>query len=308
MSLTSTSQIFPILKSMYEFRQEMVPMFIGDPGIGKTQGVKQLVEWIRQNTQYKKAKCVTYILSNTVPSEVSGIHMPNQETHQKEVYDDNRMASLVDGDVLFFDEFLEASPALWSATLTLIQDRTLASGRKLPDVFIVAASNRVASPGIIPASTRDRFQVVELEFSRRDWCAWFKKKYKVDATEISKKIEGDSNQYNILTPRRVEKLYRWLKIPGDQDVKVNLIEEMFDASVAEILIRMRDAVPSANEQVRQAVMAAELSYEPELPDNWDDMSLKDIMGYLQQLPEWDAIAESLARTEKVVAEPEEVRY
>ena len=196
----SCSMVQPILQTMYNHRSEMVPCFIGDPGIGKTQG---LYEFAKQKG---------------VPSEVSGIRIPDKESKMMEVFDDLRMSSLKDGDILFFDEILEAPPMLWSACLTLIQDRIMASGRKLPDVMIVAASNKVASPTIIPASVRNRFQFVQLEFDPDHWCKWFKDKHGVNPKSLVKCIEGDSNQYNIFTPREAEKLYTWLEDKQDLDI------------------------------------------------------------------------------------------
>lgn len=286
MSKVSTSMVKPILETMYHHRREMVPCFIGAPGIGKTQG---LYEFAKE----KGVNVVTFILSNTVPSEVSGIRMPDQESKKLEVFDDMRMASLRDGDILFFDEILEAPPMLWSACLTLIQDRIMASGRKLPDVFIVAASNQVASPGIIPASTRDRFQFIELEFDADHWCKWMKDTYGCDARAIATYIKEDSDQYNILTPRRVTKLYSWLRGEGDRSVKIKVITSMFDALICDKLLKMLVVHKTAQEQIKEAIDDMDIEGTEFMTHDFENMSLKDIMEYLQNQPEWDAIQQVL---------------
>lgn len=280
---------------MYPSRREMVPCFIGDPGIGKTQGLYEFAKEIGVNV-------VTFILSNTVPSEVSGIRMPDKESKRMEVFDDMRMASLKDGDILFFDEILEAPPMLWSACLTLIQDRIMASGRKLPDVFIVAASNKVASPGIIPASTRDRFQFIELEFDFVNWSSWFERTYGVAPdTNLEKLIEGDSIQYNILTPRRVVKLYQWLKDDdGNHEDKFLVIRNMFDATVANLLVRMAGDKPSPRRQLKEAILSIDPNIE--LPDIFESMSYKSILELLTSLDNWYEIARVLENTELDIAE------
>lgn len=280
----STKMVAPILETMYDHRREMVPCFIGAPGIGKTQG---LYEFAKK----KGVNVVTFILSNTVPSEVSGIRMPDKESKRMEVFDDLRMASLKDGDILFFDELLEAPPMLWSACLTLIQDRIMASGRKLPDVFIVAASNPVASPSIIPASTRDRFQFIELEFDAEHWCDWFKDKYGVRPTDLSIRIREDSDQYNILTPRRVEKLYTWLLGSKDEELKIktNIISSMFDAYICELFVNLINSKKSPGRQVADAL-------ENSIGGVWSElegMPLSKMLEYLQSLSEWDRIQEAL---------------
>lgn len=304
MTKVSTSMVRPILETMYSHRREMVPCFIGAPGIGKTQG---LYEFAKD----KGVNVVTFILSNTVPSEVSGIRMPDKENKRMEVFDDMRMSSLKDGDILFFDEILEAPPMLWSACLTLIQDRIMASGRKLPDVFIVAASNQVASPGIIPASTRDRFMFIELTFDAGHWCSWFEKKHGVNPRPLADRIQGDSDQYNILTPRRVEKLYTWLKDKGseeDQAVKVSIISSMFDAAVCTALMNMVNYVKTPQRQIKEAINDMDIEGIEMMTEHFEIMSLKEIMEYLQQQPEWDAIQDTLSKITLVEQEKEDIPF
>lgn len=270
----------------------MTPLFIGAPGIGKTQGIYQFAEKMGVNV-------VTFILSNTVPSEVSGIRMPDKETKKMEVFDDLRMASLKDGDILFFDEILEAPPMLWSACLTLIQDRIMASGRKLPDVFIVAASNPVTSPAIIPASVRDRFMTFQVKFSCDRWCQWFKDKHGVSPVGLSGKIREDSDQYNVLTPRRVEKLYMWLKKQKDQGSnltrEMHLIQCMFDSVVAEDFRDMLKEDSKTQKLIRRAIEDSNLDIE--LPENFDNMRLYDILELLQVSPMWEDIQAILGSVE-----------
>ena len=298
MTKLSTAMVRPILETMYPHRREMVPCFIGAPGIGKTQGIYEFAEEIGVNV-------VTYILSNTVPSEVSGIRMPDQESKKLEVFDDSRMASLKDGDILFFDEILEAPPMLWSACLTLIQDRIMASGRKLPDVFIVAASNQVAGPGIIPASTRDRFQFIELKFDPDHWCNWFKDKYGIrPRVDLCNLIKEDSDQYNILTPRRVTKLYEWLKDPKDRATKIEIVNAMFDANITELIMEMVNAVRTPQRQIKDALD----NNTTVNTNNFDNMSFKDIMEYLQSLPEWRDIQDTLSHIQFEEARKEDIPY
>ncbi len=288
MSKVSTAMVKPILESMYSLRSEMVPCFIGAPGIGKTQGIYEFA-------QEKGVNVVTYILSNTVPSEVSGIRMPDMDTKRLEVFDDARMASLKDGDILFFDEILEAPPMLWSACLTLIQDRIMASGRKLPDVFIVAASNPVASPGIIPASTRDRFQFIELEFDKDHWCEWFDCKFNVRPDKLSSKIRSDSDQYNIFTPRRATKLFEWLKNEDEYDqIKKIVIDAMFDNVITNELDKLAKMKASPQRQIVNAIMDSNL---PVGVNGIESMSMKEVMEYLSSLPEWEEIQAILSSVE-----------
>ena len=236
-----SSNIEQTLESMYSMRKELVPCFIGAPGIGKTQGIQEFAK-------KKNVRMVTFILSTALPSEVSGIRMPDNDTKMLEVFDDSRMASLQDGDILFFDEILEAPPALWSACLTLIQDRMLASGRRLPDVMIVAASNPVPNPGIIPPSLRDRFMFFEVFWNDRAWFNYVSDRYhrkfsktKLDVLchEIKSGLkEADRYGYNTLTPRRMTKVFDWYTSATSEDERkfiLELVSQMFSSYISELV-------------------------------------------------------------------------
>ncbi len=280
------SQVASVCEEMYDLRQELVPCFIGAPGIGKTQGVYQFAKKIGVNV-------VTFILSNTVPSEVSGIRMPDKESKKMEVFDDLRMSSLKDGDILFLDEILEAPPMIWSACLTLIQDRIMASGRKLPNVFIVAASNPVASPTTIPPSVRDRFLMFDTEFDWYDWCDYFRSKHMVKPyLDLKYRIQKDSDTYNILTPRKIEKLYEWLN-QDPNPMRIELVKSLHDAVVADCIMKMVHQVLSPEQQIIKAIRESNI----DMPEGLENMSLRNMLAALQQHPMWDEIQYLLSVTE-----------
>lgn len=293
----SVADVRPTLESMYLMRSEMVPCFIGAPGIGKTQGLYEFAESIGVNV-------VTFILSNTVPSEVSGIRMPDKDTKKMEVFDDMRMASLKDGDILFFDEILEAPPMLWSACLTLIQDRLMASGKKLPDVFIVAASNKVATPSIIPASTRNRFQFLQVRSDWNAWSTWFKDRFGiVPDLRLRPKLEEDSDQYNIFTPREAVKLYLWLKEAGATPFNLKLVSHMFDADIAKIL---RDMVNQKRSKQRQVMDAVWDVADIKLPPEFETMNIRHMLEELMKRDDWASIEKALSEVSFDTDEDDEV--
>ena len=153
-----TSDIARLLESAYEMRKEIVPLLMGEPGIGKTQGVYDFAE-------RKGGKVVELYLSQMSPLEISGMTLPNEAAHSMQVFDSKRLDSLEDGDVLFLDELLQAPQQVLAACLTLIQERRMLSGKMLPDVFIVAAANPIENMETrIPLSIRQRFMAVEVGF------------------------------------------------------------------------------------------------------------------------------------------------
>lgn len=222
--------IKPLLESLWEARGYIVPCLLGDPGIGKTQGVYEFAE-------EKGAKVVEIIASQILPNEVSGITMPVDASHSMEVYDHARLSSLEDGDILFFDELLQANHQVLSACLTLIQERRMMSGRRLPDVMIVAAANPLPSFKSIDLSIRQRFMFVDVEFSKRQWEGymigrhpeWFEEdacgKTRDALSTIGNMItHRKDNGWNSMTPRTAEKLLRWYI----EDVGENGVEHVDD--------------------------------------------------------------------------------
>ena len=290
MKIITVEKVQDLLRSAYPARSQVVPCLIGAPGIGKTEGIQAFADEIGVNL-------VTFILSNTIPSEVSGIRMPDKDTKKLEVFDDARMASLKDGDILFLDEILEAPRELWTACLTLIQNRVMASGRPLPDIMIVAASNPLRSPNLIPSSVRDRFMFVQVGFDKEQWAGWFESKYGKRPKEgLVNRIEanGTSDEYNILTPRRVEKLCAWYCKAPDKQVVVDAIDAMFDRYVAEAIEELCIVKGSFVDALK-----SELT-DIGVPDSVIESSRPAvILDSLKELDEWPEIEEKLASIEFV---------
>lgn len=203
-----TSKLHELLEIVDKKRDEIVPCLLGQPGIGKTQGIYEFAK-------AHDRQVVEIIASQIMPSEVSGITMPDADTKSMQVFDHARLSSLKDGDILFFDELLQAPQAVLSACLTLIQERRMMSGKKLPDIMIVAAANPLRSPTLIAESIRQRFMFIELEWDSEAWLDYVRTKYECEpTTRLISLIEAASktnDKWNSLTPRTATKLITWYK-------------------------------------------------------------------------------------------------
>ena len=212
-------------------RDQIVPCFMGCPGIGKTHEIERYAK-------DRGKKVVHIIASQILPSEVSGITMPDKEAGGMTVYDHVRLSSLKDGDILFFDELLQGQQQVLSACLTLIQERRLMSDKPLPDVMIVAAANPLANPNQLPAAIRDRFLFIGMEFDFVEW-----KQYMKDSQDIviedSMQNEIDASDtsvvgWNAQTPRTVTKLCKFITNNIDD---ANLERFLFDANINSRLVK-----------------------------------------------------------------------
>ena len=281
------NQVEELLESAYKARKTIVPCLLGSPGIGKTQGVYDFAA-------KHGVKVVEIIASQILPNEVSGITMPVNETHSMEIYDHARLSSLKDGDILFFDELLQASPQTLSACLTLILERRLLSGKMLPDVFIVAAANPLPSATRIPTSIRQRFMFVNVQFDRNEWVDYIQRKYnRTVNSELKKVIVDDGEAWNVLTPRTATQLIEW-GIECDCDMAWRLaIQDMFGLVVQR---EFYDTVMNMSNQQQIVDALSDLVDQDEL-QTIKEMSLKDIFDRLIALPNWNEIEERLKETQ-----------
>lgn len=201
-----TSRIEDLMEAVDRARSEIVPCLMGPSGIGKTEGIEAFAK--RHGRQV-----VHLIASQVLPTEVSGMTMPNQETHSMDVFDHSRISHMKDGDILFLDELLKGQQQVLSACLTMVQERRLMSGTPLPDVIIVAAANPLASPKMLPLEIRQRFLFVNVEFDNRSWCSYMQEHGVPRPENIVRRLETrhEGDDWNTLTPRTATKLMLWLR-------------------------------------------------------------------------------------------------
>ena len=250
-----TSDIARLLESAYEMRKEIVPLLMGEPGIGKTQGVYDFAE-------RKGVKVVELYLSQMSPLEISGMTMPNEADHSMQVFDSKRLDSLEDGDVLFLDELLQAPQQVLAACLTLIQERRMLSGKMLPDVFIVAAANPIENMETrIPLSIRQRFMAVEVGFDDKAWAMYMQDRGMLAKVDDIKFVNGSSHgdRFNRCTPRSLTKLCEWYFSAKDKSFVLKAIDDMFGEDAKQVVddIYMRSVNPvkknlvsAINEQIK----------------------------------------------------------
>ena len=291
-------------------RDQIVPCFMGCPGIGKTHEIERYAK-------DRGKKVVHIIASQILPSEVSGITMPDKEAGGMTVYDHVRLSSLKDGDILFFDELLQGQQQVLSACLTLIQERRLMSDKPLPDVMIVAAANPLANPNQLPAAIRDRFLFIGMEFDFTEW-----KQYMKDSQDIiiedSMRNEIDASDTNVVgwnaqTPRTVTKLCKFITNNIDDN---DLERFLFDANINSRLIKsliMSAKGVSANsmskftekvEAVIKGISDIEDAHSDVLNEinrlaNGETSNTSTLMDMLMNMEEWDDVIKPMLESMKI---------
>lgn len=199
--------LLEVLNKTYDnqiLRSTTVPLFMSNPGMGKTSIIKKFVK-------DKGVRMVKITLSQRMPNEVVGGLMPNKDTKTWEVYDSEELQTLNDGDVLFFDEVFNGTlKQTLDAMLNLLEDRTLPSGKKLANVMIVAASNPQGLINLTP-QIKERFVRYDLKFSRSEYQNLLKEKYGMpdsvssNLCKLISKEKFEHDMWNYTTPRSIEK-------------------------------------------------------------------------------------------------------
>lgn len=313
---TEGDQIYRLIEAADKCRKEIVLCLLGKPGIGKTEAVERFAK-------DHGRKVVHIIASQILPSEVSGMTMPNQETRSMDVFDHYRLSHMEDGDILFFDELLKGQQQVLNACLTLIQERRLMSGTKLPDVLVIAAANPLATPLQLPLEIRQRFMFVDVEWNRLQWVEYmkalgFEEERFVD--RLSKKVDsmlGRDDAWNTLTPRTATKLCLWLRdSKNDSSVRSFIMDEFG----SDVLHHVSDAVfgsgvKSAEAQTAEKIIEIlmPMCLDPGRSGSLNDMDeamaaakavadeeetdMTELISKLQALPEWGDIQAALSASE-----------
>ena len=193
-----------------QHRDEMALALMSDPGLSKTSQCKQWCE--EHGRQYFE-----FITSQRMPSEISGMAMPDADTKRMKIYDFDYLLDMKDGDVLAFDEFTNGNIMTLNACLTLIQERNMMSGRKLPSILIVAMGNPQGKCDMLP-QTKQRFLWLNVKFDEDTWCEWIKKELNVAPTQKLINIIKSTyksgfgiQDYNYMTARTVTNLLKLAK-------------------------------------------------------------------------------------------------
>lgn len=202
-------EVKEILEKVYsngDLRKSVVPLFIGNPGLGKTVMIDAFA-------REKGVALVELITSQMSPFEISGIAMPDKDSKKMTYFNFDKLENLKDGDILFFDELLNGNPIVLNACLTILEQRRFISGKPLPDIMIVAAANPQGMSPLTP-QIKERFIWYDVKFNSDMWIEYMTKKYSITKTigdKLANLIKNETfTSNNFHTPRSVDKAVNML--------------------------------------------------------------------------------------------------
>lgn len=241
-----------ILEKVYnneELRKSVVPLFIGNPGLGKTAIIAQFAK-------EKEVKLVELITSQMSPFEISGIAMPDKELKKMIYYNFDKIEDLQDGDILFFDELLNGNPVVLNACLTILEQRMMISGKPLPNIMIVAAANEQGMTPLTP-QIKERFMWYSVVFNKSMWVDnYMIPKFNITSTIGDKLAEliktEDFTGRNFMTPRSISKAVNMLinDVPVPKEYQSNVLPILSEL----ITNTLEDITLSSGEILKQGEM------------------------------------------------------
>ncbi len=274
-----------LLDVVDQVRDDVALGLMSDPGLSKTSQVKQ---WAAKNNR----KYCELIISQRMPSEISGIPMPISESRTMEVFDYNTLLELEDGDVLAFDEFTNGNIQTLNACLTLIQERTMLSGKKLPSLVIVAMGNPQGRCDLLP-QTKQRFWWVNVNWDPDSWTDYMKRTWDIiPSRELVNKISNqyrtgfsDSHTFNYITPRTVENLVRIAKLIEREDpfwiasdADTFLIDAIYNS------LDMKDTFAPMKQRILSLIDAQDYMWAPVVRYGVEEChTLKDLREFLKKI-------------------------
>lgn len=164
-------------------------MLWGPPGVGKSQGVKQMADRISRNTG-KKVNVTDVRLLLFSPIDLRGIPTANADKTlaiwlKPQIFQMDPDENVI--NVLFLDELSAAPQSVQASAYQITLDRVVGE-HKLPDNCIVlAAGNRTTDKSVafkMPKALANRLMHIEVEGSFLSWKKW------AIATGINEKVVG----------------------------------------------------------------------------------------------------------------------
>ena len=153
------------------------PFVWGPPGVGKSDGAKQLKAYIERYTS-KKVVVTDVRLLLFSPIDLRGIPVANQEKTFAEwlkpkIFDMDSSEDVI--NILFLDELTAAPPAVQAAAYQLTLDRRIGEHELPGNCLVIGAGNRTTDHSVayrMPNALANRMQHYEVSPDFDSWSKW----------------------------------------------------------------------------------------------------------------------------------------
>ena len=181
----TVSQMSELLSSAYStlinnrspLRSFPSVMLWGPPGVGKSQGIRQIAEQIRENTgKTVRVTDVRLLLFN--PVDLRGIPTANEGRTaavwlRPKIFQMDESADVI--NILFLDEITAAPQSVQAAAYQITLDRTVGEHRLPENCIVIAAGNRITDRSVafnMPKALANRLCHIEIKSDAESWHGW----------------------------------------------------------------------------------------------------------------------------------------
>ena len=172
-----SSTYISLIRRGIPFRAFSSVMLWGAPGVGKSQGVRQIAERIKSETG-KNAVITDVRLLLFNPVDLRGIPTANADKTlaiwlRPKIFQMDESADTV--NILFLDEISAAPPSVQAAAYQITLDRTIGEHRLPDNCIVIAAGNRVTDKSVaynMPKALANRLCHLEIIGDPRAWHDW----------------------------------------------------------------------------------------------------------------------------------------
>ncbi|MBP3324798.1 MAG: AAA family ATPase [Coprococcus sp.] len=222
-----------LIRTNTPFKQFPSVMLWGPPGVGKSQGVREIARVIESETDKKVVITdVRLLLFN--PVDLRGIPTANEDKTlavwlKPKIFQMDDCKDVV--NILFLDEISAAPPSVQSAAYQITLDRMVGE-HKLPDnCIVIAAGNRVTDKSVaynMPKALANRLCHFEIKGDSKSWHDWALKsgvhKYVISYLEYNSgalmRFDSSGTSLAFATPRSWEMVSNILNTVSDNIVEV----------------------------------------------------------------------------------------
>ena len=166
-----------LLKSKTPLRSFPAVMLWGPPGVGKSQGVRQIAENIRTKTgKQVEITDVRLLLFN--PVDLRGIPTANEDKTlavwlKPKIFQMDDSSGVV--NILLLDEITAAPQSVQAAAYQITLDRMIGEHRLPDNCIVIAAGNRITDKSVaytMPRALANRMLHIEIRGDADSWHDW----------------------------------------------------------------------------------------------------------------------------------------
>lgn len=149
----------------------------GPPGVGKSEGVRQIAENIRQRTG-KQVHVTDVRLLLFSPVDLRGVPMADKrreftEWLRPKIFDLDASSDVI--NILFLDELSSAPQSVQATAYQITLDRTVGEHRLPDNTIVIAAGNRTTDRSVafrMPNALANRMMHFEIKVDFASWRSW----------------------------------------------------------------------------------------------------------------------------------------